>query len=128
MNAATATSDPTPTQVLILAKALLASPANWCQGDAGQDSSGAAALVDHTEAVAFCAFGAVWKAARTLVDPNTFHTQWARLEGKAGDYLRAVDMTIDQNDDPNTTFADVHAAFDKAIALSMESPHLQGRY
>lgn len=111
MSAETATTDPTPTQVLILAKSILSDPSKWTKGAEGRDVWLNAVNFEHAES--FCVHGAVLKAAHTL----------GVCSAQAQHLLCEVGMSIAGNDADETTFADIHKALDKAIALSMEISH-----
>jgi hypothetical protein len=57
-----------PKQILIEAKALIADPANWCQGDFAQDKDGFSVGALSERAACRCSLGAVGCAAG--IDPN----------------------------------------------------------
>jgi hypothetical protein len=59
-----------PKQILIEAKALIANPENWCQGDYARDSDGLPTGALDEDACCRCSLGAVGCAAG--VDPNGF--------------------------------------------------------
>lgn len=119
MSVGTATmTEPTPTQALIMAKAILATPAQWCQGAVAKSATDVETCTHYPDAYSFCAFGAVTRAMDILYP--TDGRKYYRLLDICTDFLRAVGMEPSVNDAPHTTFEDVHRAFDKAIALSME--------
>lgn len=117
-NAAIAT-DPTPTRILITAKAILATPAEWCKGAIARTATGEEVDSRLPAAVSFCAFGAINRAV-DIVCPEA--TNFYILLDACTDIMQDAGMSPTVNDMPNTTFADVHKAFDIAIALSMETP------
>lgn len=113
MNAATATPEVTPTQVLILAKALLSDESKWTKGAAARNARGTA--VPLALAVSFCVLGATWRASSILCHRDE------DLEYEAEVLLCRAGMTASFNDASTTTFADIHKKLDEAIALSMEA-------
>jgi len=97
----------TPVQILKGAKTLLAKPENWNQGGYFKDNN--------PETNCWCIFGAVSRGAG-MCEPDGPSTADVFLVGaipKTYDYNETG--VIEFNDDPRTTFEDIHALLDRAI-------------
>jgi hypothetical protein len=100
----------TPHETLKAAKALIDSPERWTTRIYAIDANKNCVNTTDKAAVCRCSVGALGAVtpnysealrAMALVIPNTFHYNVVRF-----------------NDDPDTTHADVMAAFDRAIAAT----------
>lgn len=97
------------------ARAVIETPDKWAKGYYAYDAKGNWTDADNPEACKFCGIGAVQKVT----------------DGEWGDRARVVEKFLTEvirsdtflyfpkfNDDPDTTHADVLAAFDRAIAAA----------
>lgn len=98
-------------EVLKSARARIAKPENWAQGNFAYDSNGFAVASRDKHAVCWCALGAII----TVLSPYS---------GEAGEWLalaiagsRVRSSIPEFNDRSTTTHDDVLGAFDKAIAM-----------
>ena len=109
----------TPREVLIAARALIATPDTWTQGYAARDASGAPVTATWSRATSFCMYGAVLKITECQ-DHNKRRTVLNLLyaECQQGLNSRFVNIT-GFNDTYGRTHADVLKVFDEAIARSI---------
>lgn len=95
-------------EVLKRARETISKPERWTQGAYARDARGYPIGVGHSDAVCFCATGAI---ARGAPDPE------ARALAQMGVRIgrRPVEGLAAWNDAPERTHAEVLAAFDSAI-------------
>jgi hypothetical protein len=109
-------------QVLKAARALIADPKHWTQGELARDADGNPEDEYQPEAVCFCSVGALMRAARVVGDDLN--------EARFGAFTQVGNITLDLrgltivefNDAEDTTHADVLAVFDKAIEATKGNP------
>jgi hypothetical protein len=108
---------PTPLELLIIARSLIAKEKNWCQGDYAKDENGRGVGSLSPDAVRWCAMGALYKAAKC------FELGVLRDEMlKVMDYLKISTTEISiiaQNDGPEG-HKGVLQMYDKAIAMAVK--------
>lgn len=100
-------------EILIAARAVIGEPKAWIKGMNARAADGIEVDSHDPNAVCFCALGAVNRVTERFGDGHC-----------ARDALREAinDFSIDNwNDDPETTHADVLAAFDKAIKKAQQA-------
>lgn len=104
-------------QVLITARAILASPSSWTKGEVARTEDGRPTWVDDPQATCFCAIGAIRRAIFVL------HGRFMQLRIPT-QVLCALGFDepdcMDWNDDPDRTHAEVLALFDAAISTLAE--------
>lgn len=94
----------TPLEKMVLARALVEEPENWCQGTYARNDKGHPVLEDFPDSVCFCMAGACRLACAN-----------ASLLHCALPYEQCHTSIPNFNDSPTTTHADVLAVFDRAI-------------
>lgn len=104
-------------QVLITARAILASPSSWTKGEAARTENDLPTWVDDLQATRFCVVGAIRRAIFVLYGSPTQHRITAQVLGALG--FNEPDC-MDWNDDPDRTHAEVLALFDAAISTLAE--------
>ena len=105
----------TPAQALRDAKALIATPETWTRDFMARTKSGRQIGAASENAQCWCCIGAILNVSGGL-----FTEASLRAEDLLFDAIPDVSIP-DFNDNPNTTHADVMAAFDRAIKLAEES-------
>jgi hypothetical protein len=104
----------TPRAHLTAARALISHPAHWIKKSSGTKANGKPDnSAGFSEAVCFCALGAVWRAGDDC--------RSSCAETILGEIVRATtpfSNIVSLNDDPSTTHADVLRVFDAAIAAA----------
>ena len=129
-------TDPTPRDLLVEARTLIASPEAWTQGAAARDADGEPVGVEHEDAVSWCATGALNCAMYRHADSLQIPLPLERARDQAGtiltDTVRALTLghyteATTYNDQTNHSCI-VHA-FDIAIADAdrLFSKHPSGR-
>ena len=102
-------------EILIAARALIATPESWIKGRSAQDANGVPAGPFDEGACKFCTVGAMTCASgQTLTE--------ARASILRAHLPKPFDNLVNFNDHPDTTHADVLALFDRAIAYE-EAKH-----
>lgn len=96
----------TALEILKEARAIIATPGKWTKGEFARDKEGNKVGICSPDASQFCAVGAINRIGRAAGDVT-----FARAA-----FLEAEPAGVWFNDHPNTTHADVLAAFDRAIA------------
>jgi hypothetical protein len=100
-------------EILTAAQELIRNPAHWAKGDFAFDDNGGAVDPTSSEAICFCALGAIGHVLGHVPDDHdTFD-----LLGRALNDHR-VGAVPEFNDQPVTTHAEVMAMFDKARELA----------
>lgn len=94
----------TTREILIAARALIAAPEGWTQGEYARDADGCAVDPDNPDAVCFCALGAIERACERGIDGDEAIQAIQRIVGLVAGF----------ND--THTHAAVVAMFDEAIA------------
>ena len=104
---------------------LIAGPGAWTQGTAARDSAGVETHPQSDRAVAFCAAGAIHRAAHHCV--TIFEATAAidaaqemlvdQMPGESPPPLLIYSVVSDYNDAPERTQAEMVALFDAAIAM-----------
>lgn len=107
----------TTREILIAARALIATPERWTQGDRARDAAGAPIDPCDPRAVCWCISGALEAADPSGSDMDGFIGAALALE-KVIVGLGHRAAIGDFNDAPERTHAEVLAAFDKAIAAT----------
>lgn len=104
----------TPRAHLTAARALISEPGGWIKKSSGKKSDGKPDnSTNLSEAVCFCALGAVWRAA------GDSRSSCAEIIlGKIVRTTTRFDNPVSFNDDPSTTHADVLKVFDLAVAAA----------
>ena len=114
---------PTPRDLLVEARTLIARPEAWTQGAGARDAQGEPVGVEHEDAVSWCATGALNRAMYRHVDSLEVPPPLQRARGRAEtiltDTVRALTLghyteAITYND--ATNHACIVHAFDIAIA------------
>jgi hypothetical protein len=104
----------TPRAQLTAARALISHPAHWIKKTSGKTADGKPDnSTNLSEAVCFCALGAVWRAGGD--------SRSSCAEIILGKIVRATtrfDNPVSFNDNPSTTHADVLRVFDLAVAAA----------
>lgn len=104
----------TPRAHLTAARALISHPAHWIKKTSGKKADGKPDnSTNLSEAVCFCALGAVWRAGGK--------SRSSRAETILSEIVRTTtrfDNPVSFNDHPSTTHADVLRVFDAAIAAA----------
>ena len=108
-------------QVLVNARARIASPETWCKWHSARDRNGDFCEYHSDAACSFCSVGAIWAAAHVLrVGPLAPQGLSAHPVDEATTLLaqsvRHVPSVAAFNDAPTTTHADVLKMYDDAIA------------
>jgi len=99
-------------EILIAARAKLATPETWTQGVGARDCMGNATHAGDPDAKCFCTFGAIKAVTGQIVYALPV---WQLLNGVAGM------NPVAYNDTPGRTHAEVLNMFDRAIALATEA-------
>lgn len=99
----------TTKEILIAARALIATPDRWTKHTSARDANDAPVIISDNNAICFCAGGAIEKAA-----PGSFDKLAKFIMMANG--LRWI-LTA-WNDAPERTHAEVLAAFSRAIELA----------
>ena len=105
----------TPMDILIKAKEIITKPEAWTKYASARTSTGSLCFVASSDAVSFCASGAVDKAALVLDA-----TPLANRNANYMLYWSSVKGAIGTNDAENTNHADILAWFDRAIGRAEE--------
>ena len=95
--------------ILRSARALIDTPEKWTRGTNARNASGRSVPFDSPSAVCFCAYGAVLRASGGEI-VLACQRLWEALPAGWPDIFPLY------NDYPDTTYADVLALFDRAIA------------
>ena len=119
---------PTPRDILIDARALIARPQAWTQGTGARDADGEPIGVEHEDAVAWCATGAINCAVYRHADSLDLPPALQRARERAGTILSkaVIALTLGHYSE-TTTYNDqanhgcILKAFDVAIAAA-DSP------
>ena len=119
---------PTPRDILIDARALIASPQAWTQGTGARDADGEPIGVEHDDAVSWCATGAINCAVYRHADSLDLPPALQRARERAGTILSkaVIALTLGHYSE-TTTYNDqanhgcILKAFDVAIAAA-DSP------
>ena len=114
---------PTPRDLLVEARALIARPEAWTQGAAARDADGEPVGVEHEDAVSWCATGALNCAVYSHVDSLEIPPPLQRARERAGkiltDTMRALTLghyTEATTYNDRTNHGCIVHAFDIAIA------------
>ena len=78
---------PTPRDLLVEARTLIALPVAWTQGAAARDAEGEPVGVEHEDAVSWCATGALNRAMYRHVDSLEIPAPLQRARNQAGTIL-----------------------------------------
>lgn len=105
-----------PSEILIGARELLASPAQWVKGYYAFNKSRDMREVGDDDATCFCMIGALAKSAGSFTGVGGYE----QSDHPEIDYLAKVvgEHVPNYNDHPERTHDEVIAAFDKAIQLA----------
>jgi hypothetical protein len=98
-----------PSEILRAARAKIATPERWTKGQFARDATGYWVSYDNSDAVGWCAEGAVYAVLLGHVKADDLFVFLDRASGGNTPFF---------NDAPSTTHADVMAMFDRAIALA----------
>ena len=116
-------TDPTPRDLLVEARTLIARPEAWTQGAAARDADGEPVGVEHEDAVAWCATGAINCAMYRHADSLEIPPPLQRVRNQAGtiltDTVRALTLghyTEATTYNDATNHGCIVLAFDIAIA------------
>lgn len=114
---------PTPRDLLVEARTLIARPEAWTQGTAARDADGEPVGVEHEDAVSWCATGALNCAMYRHADSLDVPTPLQRARNRAGkiltDTVRALTLghyTEATTYNDQTNHGCIVHAFDIAIA------------
>ena len=117
------TTAPTPRDLLAEARTLIARPESWTQGAAARDAEGEPVGVEHEDAVAWCATGALNRAVYRHVESLEIPPPLQRARDRAGtiltDTVRALTLghyTEATTYNDATNHGCIVHAFDIAIA------------
>ena len=105
----------TAKQILIDAKELISNPKKWTTKYWAKNEAGESVSTSAPEACQWCSWGALMK----VQDGSNLTEAYQTLEDAIGGISRGSSWKsknmVTFNDDPDTTHADVMAAFDRAI-------------
>jgi hypothetical protein len=105
---------PVERQIVQRARALIATPQTWSQGEFARDGFGAPVSWRSPEATRFCIWGALNRAAREMCSDRQ---QRIRLADHAARALRGTAASISRLND-NGTHADILALIDRYLECS----------
>jgi len=105
---------PVERQIVQRARALIATPQTWSQGEFARDGSGEPVSWRSPEAVQFCIWGALNRSAREMIGDGHHRVRVAGLAARA---LRAATPSISRLNDSGT-HADMLALIDGYLEQS----------